>query len=62
MCHAIQPECPNCQSHEYRVLDGPRLSKTRHGNDVKRYLLQCLKCNKRYEWLCPLGWNLGLEE
>jgi hypothetical protein len=62
MCHTIQPKCPECGFHGYRVVDGPWLSKTRQGNDVERYLLQCLKCNRRYNWSCPLGWRLASNE
>ena len=64
MCHITQPECPNpkCKSHKYKIIYGPRHSKTRYGSDVEKYSLQCLKCNEIYEWLCPLGWNLSSEE
>lgn len=60
MPNISQPQCPKCESHEYKIIDGPEIRKTKHGIDAKIYLLQCLNhdCNRRYEWAIPLGWEL----
>lgn len=60
MANISQPKCPKCKSHKYKIIDGPQLSKTQYGSDVKEYLLQCLEhnCNKRYKWFVPLRWKL----
>lgn len=61
MDRTMQPECPKCKSYKYKIINGPRISKSKWGTDIWTYLLQCQDCHEQYKWDCPVGWQLAVK-
>lgn len=52
------PTCPTCECNRYIIIDGPKLKKSKYGQDIDVYLLECQTCKHRYRWEVPLNWSL----